>query len=298
MRLQRVSKLAQERYPNLNNRQIEEALAAGFITLATGKKLKRGDKLSGVADLDTKKLDEYLSKLRTGKLVVGFRIIWEDVDIVVIDKPYGIASHPISLFDNDTVTQWAFAKYPNLASEFAQAQPTVVPHRLDIGTSGLLIVGKTRAAYELWRARFHRHEVKKTYLAWCWGNPKEPTFLNDLPIGHVAGDSRKMVVVTANTRFKPPLLEAHTRGQVVKLESDPEIFLASIECQSGVMHQVRVHLAALGYPLVGDSLYDANFQARSLKPAFHELKAVALSFENWQLSLDAGEFRQRYERIR
>jgi 23S rRNA pseudouridine1911/1915/1917 synthase len=186
------------------------------------------------------------------------------------------------------VTHWLLAQYPEVGTEFPEVQPTVTPHRLDTGTSGVLIVSKTQRGYQMWRDRFRRKEVTKTYLAWCWGTPKEEEFFTDMAIAHFPGDSRRMTV--ASEAHRPPILPAKTRMQVKTRREDLGLFLAEVTCETGVTHQVRVHLASLGFPLVGDALYDPRFSERGISKPHHQLRALRLSWKEGTAQVEAEPF--------
>ena len=273
----RVDNRLKKLYPSLSSRHIDEAIESALVRKVNGDKLKKGDKTE--SEFDCSLLDLYLKELRSGNPTMSIAIIYETAEWLVIDKPAGTASHPISLFDKETVTNWAFVKYPQISKEFTANQPTLCPHRLDTGTSGLLIVTKNRKSYEEWRSHFEKKEVEKVYHAWCWGNPSKENWTVDFPIAHALGTPGKMVaVLDAMTRYRDPIQDASSSVKVIERRNHPkDMFLAEITSRSGVTHQIRVHLAACGFPLLGDSRYDPLFKERILKQKFHQLRAVELS---------------------
>src|SRR5690606_10773893 len=128
----------------------------------------------------------------------------------------------------------------------------------DTGTSGLLIVCRTKRAFEAWRTRFTNKEVKKTYYAWCWGLPEREQWVCDAQIGKAKGKPGRM---EGGGRDPRPAVSAISVLTVLE-----DRFLCQVDCETGVTHQVRVHLAASGYPLLGDRKYDKAFESRPLKP--------------------------------
>ena len=272
----RAASSLRDRYPQLTRRQIEEALEAGLCTFE-GRHLKKGDRISGPDVLDSRALDAHLQTLRVGNPSVVMSVLKEEEDFVIVDKPAGVKSHPLSLFDNDTVTQWAFGRYPAMRDAFAEALPTVVPHRLDTGTSGILVVAKNPAAYQQWRVRFQEKQVMKAYQAWCWGKPAQAKFEVDVTMAHDSRDRRRMVVVKDGPTPPPPHLPSHSSIQVVEQRGEDQVRV-EVVCRTGVTHQVRVHLAVSGFPLVGDRLYDAESAKRSWQPAHHLLRACRLEW--------------------
>jgi 23S rRNA pseudouridine1911/1915/1917 synthase len=148
-----------------------------------------------------------------------------------------------------------------------------------------MIVPKKRKAYEEWRQRFERKEVTKTYRAWCWGESSERRFVVDRPIGHLPGDHRKMAL---GTEAVAPFRQAITYARVVE-EKEGKV-LIELTCQTGVMHQVRVHLTSRSLPLVGDSLYDSDWAKRPEKPSHHQLRAIRLQTEEFVVEAALAEF--------
>jgi len=286
----RVSKWLQLRYPLLNQRQREEALDEKLVLLPTGAPAKKGDKVSEGSELDCTKLDSFIETLKQGALIENVRVVKEEEDTIIIDKPEGLASHPIGLFDTNTVTQWMRWKYPQINQEFPEPQPTLTPHRLDQGTSGVMVVALTKASFLGWRDKFKKKMITKEYLAWCWGNPTEKEYSVDVDIAHMVGDPRKMIALKGEVKYRPPVLEAFSEVKVEKLVSKKGIFLARVECSTGVTHQVRVHLASLGFPLVGDSLYDPLHSQREIERKTHALRAVSLKAEGWGVSVSTDDF--------
>lgn len=288
--MSRVDKLIKERYPHLSHTQIEEALEKGWVTGPNAATLKKGQKVEDDIVLDFAALEKQLEIIKKGNSSLSVTVISDEKDYWIVDKPAGIASHPLRLSDLDTLTQWAFARDKNIAEKFESYQPTIVPHRLDRDTSGVMIVTKNAEAYEKWRERFQKGQMKKTYLAWCWGNPTRKEWESNGSIAHHPSDPKKMVCVLSGERFREPVLTASSQIEVVKKAWGA--FLARVTCFTGVTHQVRVHLGHAGFPLVGDALYDASFHQRDSKPDRHLLRAVELCWqpEDRTFKVDSAQF--------
>lgn len=275
--LKRADHWVKEHYPQLAARHIQEAINAGLVTSPAGELVKKGEYTQG---LDCTRLETHLKNLRATPSNLQIQILADMHEWVAIDKPAGVPSHPLSLFDMSTVTQWAFTTISGLDKEFPQIQPTVCPHRLDTGTSGVLLVAKTFRAFESWRTYFREGRVKKKYWAWCWGNPNSEKWTIHSRVAHAPGKPGKMVALTQpNTPFRPPIREALTEVQVLKRDSRG-FFLAEIGMSTGVTHQVRVHLSSQGFPLLGDRKYDPDFALRLLKPTHHQLRAYQLDTQD------------------
>jgi len=287
-KLDRLDKWIQRRFSGLTGRQVDEAIQAGLV-LVSGRKAKKGDRVFE-EQIDESLLQKHLQQLGKGSSDISLEVLWESKDEWIIDKPAGMKSYPLSLFDTNTPVQWALAKEPALRSEFVSPQPILSPHRLDTGTSGLLVVCRNIKSYESWRQLFQAHQVQKKYLAWCFGEAPSPELLIELPIAHSVSEPEKMVVVRDVERFRPPLMEARTQARLVKQTEGKSLW--EITCSTGVTHQVRVHLAALGLPLIGDRLYDPSFTVRELKPAHHLLRAIELKWESHVLTASSDTYRK------
>lgn len=273
----RADDWARRLFTDLTGRQIDEAFEGHLITMIGGRPVKKGQYFRTSKELDFSGLRKHIEMLSCGDPRLNVDVIAEHDDFLVVDKPSGISSHPVSLFDCRTLTHWLRAKFPEAGRRFPGAQPIVVPHRLDTGTSGVQIVAKSPEAYRKWRQAFKRKQVTKRYWAWCWGLPPVLQFDVTCPLAHHPTDHSRMIMADAGTRYKLPLMEAKSRVRVLESVAQKKLFLAEVVCTTGATHQVRVHLAGQGFPLVGDSRYDPQFDQRSLKPAFHQLRAVELA---------------------
>jgi len=279
----RVDKWVKTRFPDLSQSQVQEAIESGLVVGPGGRRLKKGEKGEG---WDASALEAHLKKVHLGNPSLVVPVLEVREGYVVVDKPTGMTGHPLHLTDEATLSHWALAKYPETQAEFPEAQPTLVPHRLDTGTSGLQIVATTRAGFDLWRQRFVQKKVEKTYLAWCWGKPPGNTFDVNYGLAHLAKDARKMGV---------PALGHETRGETAPAQSQCKVlerkgdrFLVQVITHGGVTHQVRVHLASLGFPLLGDALYDPLHKERGGEFPHHLLRAIKLVFsteESFSLAL-------------
>ena len=157
---ERADKIVQRAFPGLTGSQVDEALEAGWIRLTSGESLQKGTRLDS-PQLDFSLLRARLELLRLGNSSLELPVLAENPDFWVVDKPAGLAGHPLRLAENETVTHWALARDPGLVKEFPAIQPTLTPHRLDTGTSGLLLVARTRESYQTWRYRFEARAVLK-----------------------------------------------------------------------------------------------------------------------------------------
>ncbi len=228
--------------------QVAEWLEAGLIrrngTVATSRsaRLVEGDLVEVDIDLDAPPPG------LEPEPDVQVPVVHEDADVLVIDKPSGLVVHPGAGHSTGTMVQGLLARYPEIVDVGDPARPGVV-HRLDKDTSGLMLVARTQAAYEALVAMLAAHDVERRYLTLVWGVPEARSGMVDAPIGRSARDPTRMVVSAQGK-------EARTRYDVVQEFDDP-VPCALLECrlETGRTHQIRVHMAAIGHPVVGDGRY-------------------------------------------
>jgi 23S rRNA pseudouridine1911/1915/1917 synthase len=180
--------------------------------------------------------------------VPGFTVVYDDDDLVVIDKPVGVAAHPSVGWEGPTVLGALAGAGFRVATSGAPERAGIV-HRLDAGTSGLMVVAKSESAYSALKRAFHDHEVTKIYHAVVQGHPDPSAGTIDAPIGRHPGARWKFAVTEGG---KPSVTHYRT------LEAFHSASLLRINLESGRTHQIRVHMAAQRHPCVGDAMYGAD----------------------------------------
>jgi len=176
-------------------------------------------------------------------------IVYQDRDLIVVDKPAGMVVHPAAGHDTGTLVNALLHYVDDLSGIGGEKRPGIV-HRLDRGTSGLMVIAKHDAAHEELSRQFHDREVEKEYVALVWGEVMAGRRI-DAPIGRDAGDRKKMSSAPARVRRSR---EAVTR--IVRAEHFGRVLtLANVAIHTGRTHQIRVHLSAIGHPIIGDPLY-------------------------------------------
>lgn len=199
----------------------------------------------------------------------GLKVVYDDEFLIVIDKPVGIAAHPSPGWQGATVVGAIFAAGYQLATSGAAERQGVV-HRLDVGTSGLMVVAKNEIAYSHLKDQFRERTVSKVYHALVQGHMDPTVGTIDAPIDrHPKEDYRFAVVANG----KPSITHYKT------LEVFPAVTLLEIELETGRTHQIRVHFSALHHPLVGDLTYGSDpVLAQKLGIARPWLHAKQLAF--------------------
>lgn len=225
---------------------VEEAASRGGLLL-DGAPVSKSERLRvGVlleVDLGPEKVVQVVPDL-----VDGMAIAYNDSDIVVVDKPAGVAAHPSLGWEGPTVVEHlAAAGFSVSTSGPAERQGIV--SRLDVGTSGLMVVAKSEVAYTVLKRAFRNREVKKTYHALVQGYPNPASGTIDAPIGHAKTGEWKMAVDPAG---RPSITHYET------LTTLRAATLLKVHLETGRTHQIRIHMSAIRHPCVGDLLYGAD----------------------------------------
>jgi 23S rRNA pseudouridine1911/1915/1917 synthase len=209
------------------------------------------------------------STTRPPEVVEGLRVVYEDDAIVVVDKPVGVAAHPSPGWEGPTVIGGLAAAGHRVSTSGAEERQGVV-HRLDVGTSGLMVVAKSERAYTVLKDAFRERTVDKRYHTLVQGHPDPSAGTVDAPIDRHPTSAYKFAVV-ADGRDSVTHYET--------LEAFRHATLLEIHLETGRTHQIRVHMAAVKHPCVGDITYGADpTLARKLKLERQWLHAVRLSF--------------------
>ncbi|MCQ3977199.1 MAG: RluA family pseudouridine synthase [Anaerolineae bacterium] len=200
-------------------------------------------------------------------------VIYEDDDLVVINKPAGMVVHPAHGHESGTLVNALLARYPDLAalaeSETDSSDRPGIVHRLDRDTSGLIVVARTPPALRRLQQQFKARTIEKTYLALVFGRPEAPEGIIEVPLGR---DPRFRQKMAPRADGKP----ARTHYRV--LEDFEQYSLLEIGLETGRTHQIRVHLAWLKCPVVGDTVYGRKKNVLGLKRQF--LHAWRLRFHH------------------
>lgn len=238
----RVDKLIAKHYPTAGRKQLAELFEAGEIKLK-GKRAKKGDFVVAGDEVELAREPVSGDALRPQPdPAIALDVIHETPELVVVAKPAGVPSQPLKAGELGTMANAIAARWPECAALGDDVRDGGLVHRLDIGTSGLLVAARTPDAYRRLREAFGKGEIHKSYLAIVDGAPSVNEV--DAPLSqrgdHVAVDHNDGL--TASTTFAP-------------LESTGSHALVRCFAKTGRMHQVRAHLAFAGSPIAGDTLY-------------------------------------------
>ena len=197
---------------------------------------------------------------------IPINILYEDADLLVVDKPWGLTVHPAPGHQSHTLVNGLLALRPNFSGIGGVQRPGIV-HRLDKDTSGLMLVAKNDAAHHSLATQLQKRIIHKRYLALVWGRPNPASGVVDAAIARDRRNRKRMAV------------DSDGRGSVTNYETVevfPEVSLVEVKPVTGRTHQIRVHLASIGHPIVGDTLY-SNKKTELVERQF--LHAEKLAFD-------------------
>jgi 23S rRNA pseudouridine1911/1915/1917 synthase len=259
---------AVSRMLGLSRSQVVELIGAGHVLL-DGASITKSDRVSVGSMLEVELADQQRVATVRPEQVEGVVIVYDDDDIVVIDKPVGVAAHPsLGWSGPDVLSHLAGAGFRISTSGVAERRGIV--QRLDVGTSGLMVVAKSEHAYTILKRAFRSRSVEKIYHALVQGHPDPFVGTIDAPIGRHPGADYKMAVMDKGR---------HSVTHYSTLEAFVAATLLEIKLETGRTHQIRVHMAAIRHPCVGDLMYGADpVLAAKLDLERQWLHAVRLGF--------------------
>ena len=262
---------AAARMTGLSRSYLAELIDSGKVQLDGKLIVKPSVRVVAGALLDIDLSEPQRAATVVPQIVEGVRIIHDDESIVVIDKPPGVAAHPSLGWDGpDVVSHLAGAGF-RISTSGAEERQGIV-QRLDVGTSGLMVIAKSESAYSILKQAFRQRTVDKVYWALVQGHPDPLEGTIDAPIGRHPGSEWKFAVVAGGR-------DSITHYETI--EAFRAATLVRVQLETGRTHQIRVHFAALGHPCVGDPLYGCDpVLAERLGLERQWLHAVELSFDH------------------
>lgn len=261
----------------LSRRAVNELLDAGQVAVggrqvtAHSRKVRTGERIvvTGPVDVEAEPAIE-------PDPAVDVRVVWHDDQVIVVDKPAGLVVHPGAGNPSGTLVQGLLARFPDLAAAGDQPERPGIVHRLDKGTSGLLMVARTPEARLALVDQLARRQVERRYVTVVDGVIEEDSGLIDAPLGRSERDHTRIRVQAGG---RP----ARTHYEVVSRFDRPAP-ATELRCrlETGRTHQIRVHLASIGHPVVGDDRYGSASRTGwgSLLPARPFLHAGSLAFDH------------------
>src|ERR1700758_3918970 len=252
----------------LSRARAAELIGAGQV-LVDGQPAAKSDRVLAGAPLTVTLPPPDAAPAVRPEPVPGLAIVYEDNDIIVVDKPRGVAAHPTTGWTGPTVTGGLLGAGYRVATSGAAERQGIV-HRLDANTTGLMVVAKSERAYSVLKQAFRDREVDKLYHSLVQGHPDPLRGTIDAPIGrHPSGDGRFAVVADGR--------ESVTHYDT--LEAFRAASLVEVKLETGRTHQIRVHMSAVRHPCVGDLLYGADpVLAARLGLTRQWLHAVSITF--------------------
>ena len=238
----RLDKYVGEKCPELSRTYAQRLIADGYVTV-NDRVVKPGLKLS-IGD----RLRVAIPPTAPGLLLpeaIPLNIIYENDDLLVVDKPAGLTVHPAPGHPNHTLVNAILSHFPDLADVNDSLRPGVV-HRLDKDTSGVMLVAKNRTAQLNLADQFKTHSVFKAYLVLVKGHLTPESGIIEAPMGRDPRNRKRMAVVAEGKEARTEYRVIEYVGSYTLLEVMPE---------TGRTHQIRVHLSAIGYPVIGDKVY-------------------------------------------
>ncbi len=224
-----------------------DLVGAGAATL-DGNATMKSERVTAGAVLEVDLPDPERSTLPVPTVVEGLNVLHEDDDILVVDKPVGVAAHPSPGWEGPTVIGGLAAAGHRVSTSGAEERQGIV-HRLDVGTSGCMVVAKSERAYTVLKDAFRERTVDKRYHALVQGHPDPMTGTVDAPIDRHPTSAYKFGVVAGGR-------DSVTHYETI--EAFRHATLLDIHLETGRTHQIRVHMAALKHPCVGDITYGAD----------------------------------------
>ena len=285
---QRLDKWLSAQLGNLSRNRVQQLIVAGHLTCHENKVCDASYKIKA-----NDRFQLTIPKAEPAELVatpMPLSIVYEDEDVIVIDKPAGLAVHPAPGHVDDTLVNGLLAHCPDSLSGIGGIERPGIVHRLDKDTSGLMVIAKHDQAHQHLSTQLQHRTLRRIYTAIVWGVPSPSHGVVDAPIGRSRHDRKKMAVVSQGGK------DARTHYHVeniltlpVKQGHIPAASVITCQLETGRTHQIRVHLTHMGHGLIGDPVYGASTASRlkgkkiassSISEIIHHFPRQALHAKN------------------
>lgn len=252
----RLDKFLVEVRPNFSRAQINKLIKSGFVKV-NGKSSKAGliIKIGDKIELEEEGFKEISTDNFPAAKEIDFEVLYENKDFAVINKPHALSVHPARKGDNETLVSGLLNRFEKLSDVGGKNRPGIV-HRLDKETSGVLIVAKNNEAHLSLKEEFKQRKIKKTYFAIVWGKLNTDHAFIDSPIARHPKNRLKMS------------LSSEGKNAVTEFWCEKKwknFSFLKVNLITGRTHQIRIHLASIGYPVFGDSLYASKKQLEAMQ---------------------------------
>ncbi len=264
---QRLDKFLVEQLPQFSRTQLQTLIRDGHVRVNENVVTKTGFTLEG-----SEQVQVHVPASEPTELIpeaIPLDMVFENDDVMVINKPAGMVVHPAAGHATGTLVHAALAHAPEMEGINGEQRPGIV-HRLDKDTSGLILIAKNDIAMRWLQSQFKLREVKKVYLALVDGAPPTPSGRVEAPIGRDTANRKRMAVVSPNKGRE-------SVTEYVTLEAFDEHTLLEVHPLTGRTHQIRIHMAFLGCPITGDTLY--GHRRATLPIHRHFLHATRLTIQ-------------------
>jgi 23S rRNA pseudouridine1911/1915/1917 synthase len=275
------------RFPEQSRNHFQKLIKAGGVTV-NGKPGKANSVLKDGAEIVITEGSASISRRDDGREVPEARIAEETGDYLVIEKPAGLLVHPAPNQKTGTLVDFLLKHDPKIAGVGDSAERPGIVHRLDREASGLMVVARNKESFEDLKRQFKDHSIKKEYLALVCGKVVKDTDVIDKPIGRKKGLGRM------SARNKPQEGDKEARSTYDVIERFPHATLVKIVTETGRMHQVRVHMKAVGHSLVGDTLYGSEWRS---SPSLGKVPRLFLHAATLGFNDLAGEWQEYHSEL-
>ena len=268
----RLDKFLVVQFPAVSRSRIQEAVRKGHV-LVNKKKVAVHHFLKSGDEVSAPEFATPTPAILTPDVHVKFTTIHEEKDFIIIDKPTGLVVHPAPGLHESTLVHGLLAQYPELAQVGDDTLRPGIVHRLDREVSGLMVVARTPDAFTFFKRQFMERLIEKKYTALVVGRMANNSGTINFPLARSKRGTRK---VAARSAADDDTREAVTHYEVT--QQYQQVALVTVEIETGRTPQIRAHLAALGYPIVGDTLYRPKHLSFKATPNRLFLHASSLAF--------------------
>jgi len=245
---ERLDKFLAAQIAGVSRSKIQKAIKDGLVLVAGEKILEPDFELAIGSEVELPEFEKEELKPLDFKL----KVVYENNDLLVIDKPAGLVVHPAAGHKDDTLSNALISQFPQIKTVGPEMRPGIV-HRLDEDTSGLLVVAKTQEAFDYLKSLFSSRTIEKWYLALAHGVPEKLHDIIDAPIGKTSTHQKMKVGAGKEARTEYTVI-----GQgIIGLD---QVSLLKVKLHTGRTHQIRVHLSHINHPVFGDQLYGGHYK--------------------------------------